>query len=216
MRNLNKIPRSDVQGDREFVEPLKMRITKVYTRAGDKGNTRLVGGASVAKDSLRIAAYGTVDELNALLGMARALASDSGFQPEAQKRVDSTLHRLQNDLFNLGSDLATLAQDRWEGMRLVESRDIERLEQEIDSLNDDLKPLTEFILPGGGMLSAQLHQARTVARRAERVVVALGRNEETREEAIRYLNRLSDHLYVLGRWCVWALGEEELLWDRDH
>ena len=193
-----------------------MRITKVYTRTGDAGDTRLVGGTTISKDSLRIAGYGTVDELNAILGMVRAVAPQSGLEGEVLTCVDATLHRLQNDLFNLGSDLATLATDRWEGMRLVESRDIERLENEIDSFNEDLEPLTEFILPGGGPLSAQLHQARTVARRAERVVVALAGNEEIREEAIRYLNRLSDHLFVLGRWCVQALGESELLWDRDH
>lgn len=193
-----------------------MRITKVYTRAGDSGDTRLVGGSIVTKDSLRIESYGTVDELNAILGLVRVANHGSDLDDERRGRVDGLLHRIQNDLFNLGSDLATLASDRWEGMRLVEGRDIDRLEQEIDGLNEDLAPLTEFILPGGGPVGAQLHQARTVARRAERVVVALARQEEIRPEAVRYLNRLSDHLFVLGRWCAKAHGERELLWDRNH
>ena len=193
-----------------------MRITKVYTRQGDQGRTRLVGGRQVPKDSLRIESYGTVDELNAIVGLVREANRTAPGGEEARTRVDASLHRIQNDLFNLGADLATPAEQRWEGMRLVGDHDIKRLEDEIDALNEDLEPLKDFILPGGGAVSAQLHQARTVARRAERVAVALAREEEIRGESIRFLNRLSDHLFVLGRWCAKAHGAPEALWDRDH
>jgi cob(I)alamin adenosyltransferase len=125
------------------------------------------------------------------------------------------LHRVQNDLFNVGSDLATPPAKRWEGMRLVNSEDIKRLEDWIDELNDDLEPLKEFILPGGGPVGAFFHQARTVCRRAERMLVRLLREEpDAGEQTMRYLNRLSDYLFVAGRWAAKKLGEDEYLWDR--
>ncbi|MBM4390036.1 MAG: cob(I)yrinic acid a,c-diamide adenosyltransferase [Deltaproteobacteria bacterium] len=192
-----------------------MRITRVYTRTGDEGQTRLVGGQVVAKDHVRIAAYGTVDELNAILGIARVMNGQSHAEPAVIARIDAMLHRVQNDCFNVGSDLATRREDRWPGMYRVGADDVKRLEEWIDALNDDVGPLREFILPGGGPVGAFLHQARTVCRRAEREVVRLLREEpEAGAGPMTYLNRLSDFLFVLGRWAAKHLGEPELLWER--
>ena len=192
-----------------------MRITKVYTRVGDKGSTQLVGGAKVPKSHVRIRAYGTVDELNAVLGLARTFNARSEADAEVIARLDDMLHRIQNDLFNVGADLATRPADRWEGMVLVDDDSVTRLEQWIDDLNEDLGPLKEFILPGGGPVGAFFHQARTVCRRAEREVVELLDAEPDADAtALRYLNRLSDHLFVAGRWAAQALGEDEYLWER--
>jgi cob(I)alamin adenosyltransferase len=192
-----------------------MRITRVYTKTGDKGQTRLVGGQSVPKDHVRIASYGTTDELNAILGIVRWHNRSSGAAPEAIERIDTMLHRVQNDLFNVGSDLATRPEDRWPGMIRVAEADVERLEGWIDTLNEDVGPLKEFILPGGGPVGAFLHQARTVCRRAEREVVALLREEpDTEPMPMKYLNRLSDYLFVLGRWAAKQLGEPEFMWER--
>ena len=191
-----------------------MRITKVYTRTGDRGMTRLVGGQQVPKDDLRIETYGTSDELNAIVGIVRAELARSEAPEAARGQLDAWLEAVQNDLFNLGSDLATEAQDRWEGMRLVSDEDVKRLEDEIDAMNEILPPLKEFILPGGGPVSAFLHQARTVCRRAERLTITLAGRDEINECAIRYLNRLSDWLFVAGRWVAQAVGEPEFLWDR--
>lgn len=192
-----------------------MRITRVYTRTGDAGRTRLVGGQQVSKGHLRIESYGTTDELNAILGLARTFNARSGAAAEAVARIDAMLRRVQNDLFNLGSDLATLPADRWEGMPRVGDADIARLEGWIDELNEDLGPLREFILPGGGPVGAFFHQARTVCRRAERVLVRLMEEEpELGPDPMRYLNRLSDWLFVAGRWAAQQLGEQEYLWDR--
>ncbi len=189
-----------------------VRLNRIYTRTGDKGDTRLVGGQSVPKDSLRIEAYGTVDELNAILGLVRS------FLPEAQKgpardRLEAWLKTTQNDLFDLGSDLATRLEDRWEGQPLVEGPAVEALEQLMDSLNEDLEPLKSFVLPGGGKVNAFLHQARTVCRRAERITIALSREEPIGDQVIPYINRLSDALFVWSRWVARHLGQEEFLWD---
>lgn len=192
-----------------------MRITKVYTRTGDGGQTRLVGGQKVPKDHVRIEAYGTVDELNAVLGLARTFNGSSGAELDAIRRIDEILARIQNDLFNVGSDLATRATDRWPGMFRVGDEDVTRLEGWIDALNDALPPLKEFILPGGGQVGAFLHQGRTVCRRAERRVWSLMQVEEdVGEGCLRYLNRLSDLLFVLGRWAAKALQEEEFYWQK--
>jgi cob(I)alamin adenosyltransferase len=192
-----------------------MRITRVYTRTGDKGTTRLVGGQVVEKDHPRIDAYGTVDELNAVLGIVRVHNARSGGNALARERVDAMLHRIQNDLFNVGGDLATRPEDRWPGMYRVGDEDVTQLERWCDELNEDLEPLREFILPGGGPVGAFLHQARTVCRRAERVLVALLHAEpETGEGAMRYLNRLSDFLFVLGRWAARGAGEPEVYWEK--
>lgn len=192
-----------------------MRITKVYTRTGDKGSTGLVGGARVKKNHTRIDSYGTVDELNAVVGLARTWNKRSGADPEVITRLDKMFHRVQNDLFNLGADLATPADSRWEGMYRVGGADVDQLEAWIDELNDDLPPLKEFILPGGGPVGAFLHQARTVCRRAERIVITLmDQDDEVGDGPMRYLNRLSDFLFVIGRWAAKALGEAEFLWER--
>lgn len=192
-----------------------MRITKVYTRTGDRGQTRLVGGQTVPKNHARIEAYGTVDELNAVLGLARTFNASAEADPAAIDRVEALLKHLQNDLFNVGSDLATRADDRWPGMFRVGDPDVARLEDWIDELNADLPPLAEFILPGGGPIGAFLHQARTVCRRAERRVLTLMEAEEdVGEGCLRYLNRLSDLLFVLGRWAARALGEPEYQWQK--
>ena len=201
-----------------------MRITKVYTRTGDRGGTRLVGGAVAEKDDPRIEAYGTVDELNAILGIVRTYCRPTDAEATAEKsdekvanaaRLDDMCKRVQNDLFNVGADLATPADSRWEGMRRVGDVEVERMEAWIDALNADLPPLKEFILPGGGPVGAFLHQARTVCRRAERRVVTLIRlDPETGEGVLRYLNRLSDWLFVASRWSARSLGEPEFLWDR--
>lgn len=191
-----------------------MRITKVYTRGGDKGQTSLVGGTRVRKDHVRIRAYGTVDELNAAVGLARTFNGRSGAPEETVRRLDEMLHRIQNDLFDVGSDLATPADSRWPGMHRVGGEDVARLEAFIDELNADVPPLREFILPGGGPVGAFFHQARTVCRRAEREVLSLMDDEpDVGEGAMRYLNRLSDYLFVAGRWAARHLGEEEYLWE---
>ncbi|MFZ1390126.1 MAG: cob(I)yrinic acid a,c-diamide adenosyltransferase, partial [Dokdonella sp.] len=161
------------------------RLSKIYTRTGDDGSTGLGDGSRVGKDSLRVTAYGTVDELNSAIGVV--LACDV---PDA---VRDSLIRIQHELFNLGGELCI------PGMALVHDGDIDQLERELDGFNDDLPVLKEFILPGGGMAAAQCHVARTIARRAEREVITLARAETVRAEAIRYLNRLSDLLFVIAR-----------------
>jgi len=192
-----------------------LRITKVYTKVGDKGATRLVGGREVSKGEPRIEAYGTVDELNAVVGLSRTFNQRSSSDPETIGEIDTMLKSVQNGLFRVGSDLATLPEDRWEGMERPSLADIDELEKWIDKLNDALPPLKEFILPGGGPVGAYLHQARTVCRRAERQVVRLGENTpESIGHVLPYLNRLSDFLFVLGRWAAQAHGEEEYLWER--
>ena len=192
-----------------------MRITKVYTKVGDKGSTHLVGGRQVSKGESRIEAYGTVDELNAVIGLARTFNTPAKENSVAQTRIDGMLKTVQNDLFRVGADLATRPEDRWEGMERPTEADIEQLENWIDALNSELPALKEFILPGGGPVGAYLHQARTVCRRAEREVVRLRSIEpDATREILPYLNRLSDFLFVLGRWAAKAHDEKEFLWER--
>lgn len=192
-----------------------MRITKVYTRGGDAGLTSLVGGKRVRKDHIRIESYGTVDELNAVVGLARTFNGRSDADAAVVGRLDAMLKGIQNDLFNVGADLATPAASRWDGMHRVGDAEVGRLEGWIDELNEELPPLKEFILPGGGPVGAFFHQARTVCRRAERLTLQLMEaEEEVGSGVMRYLNRLSDYLFVAGRWAAKALGEEEYLWER--
>ncbi|MDA0375661.1 MAG: cob(I)yrinic acid a,c-diamide adenosyltransferase [Planctomycetota bacterium] len=192
-----------------------MRITRVYTRTGDKGSTRLVGGQELAKNAPRIEAYGTVDELNAVLGVARTFCEQSPGPAEAVAEVSKILKAVQNDLFSVGADLATQPADRWEGMYRVGEADVARLESWCDRLNGDLPPLEEFVIPGGGPVGAFLHQARTVCRRSERRLVALMEIEsEVGDGCLVYLNRLSDLLFVLSRWAAKALGEPEYQWEQ--
>ena len=176
------------------------RLSKIYTRTGDDGTTGLGDGTRVRKDSLRVGAYGSVDELNSTLGVLLAL--------DVGDDMRECLTQVQHDLFDLGGELCI------PGMAMVFDADIERLEQTLDRFNDDLPPLKDFILPGGGMAAASCHVARTVCRRAERDVVSLAEVESVRPQATRYLNRLSDLLFVLGRWLNKQAGGGDILWQK--
>jgi cob(I)alamin adenosyltransferase len=190
-----------------FNEP-RLAINRVYTRQGDRGETGLVGGQRIPKDSPRIEAYGTVDELNAFVGAARVTAGEFHLE-----ELGAILLRVQHELFNLGSILATRPEDVHPKQPRVTDVEVARLEAEMDRMNEDLAPLRSFVLPGGSRLDAELHIARTVCRRAERVCIALGRVESVPPEAIRYLNRLSDALFVWSRWAGHAVGAPETLWQ---
>ena len=192
-----------------------MRITKVYTRTGDAGKTRLAGGQQVSKDSLRVEAYGTVDELNASVGLVRAMNEDAVAVLGAAKQMEQELRWVQNKLFDVGSLLATALGQVFKNMPTIKGQDAVRLERMIDRCQKDLAPLKEFILPGGGKVSATLHQARTICRRAERICVRLAREEPLDPQIIKFLNRLSDALFVWARWVAKTQGEPEFLWERD-
>jgi cob(I)alamin adenosyltransferase len=182
------------------------RITKVYTRTGDDGTTGLGGGQRVPKDSPRIEAYGTVDELNSVIGAALAAGLDI--------RLSATLQRIQNELFHLGSDLCFVEDDKSRfQIPQIEQRHVDALEQAMDHLTESLEPLRNFILPGGTAGAAQLHVARTVCRRAERRVMELGRDEGIGPFVVKYLNRLSDTLFVMARFANVAAGSADVLWD---
>lgn len=174
---------------------------KIYTRTGDRGETSLFGGTRVSKDDPRIEAYGTVDELNAFIGAARASRPDS--------QIDSQLAAVQSDLFDVGAQLASPGSSRFSGV--TEAR-ITELENGIDAMEQQLAPLTSFILPGGSDAAAQLHVARTVCRRAERLVVALG--DDSAAKTITYLNRLSDYLFVAARFANLRKGVDDVIWNQ--
>ena len=189
-------------------------LIKIYTRTGDDGKTALSTGTRVEKFALRIQAYGTVDETNATVGMARQHTTG-----EDLHRLDAMLARIQNELFDLGADLCTPETGEkleWEPLRMTAAQ-VDRLETEIDELNEDLEPLRSFILPGGHPAAAVLHLARTVSRRAERLMVELAdqKNEHIDENALHYVNRLSDFLFVASRWANakgnWD-GQGDVLW----
>jgi len=192
-----------------------MRITKVYTRTGDAGKTRLAGGQEVWKDSLRVEAYGTVDELNASLGVVRVMNGEMTGSRMKAEQLEEDLRWIQNKLFDIGGLLATAPGQTFKNMPQVTDKDVTRLEKIIDRCQKDLAPLKEFILPGGGKVSGFLHQARTVGRRAERICVALSKAEPVDKVIIKYVNRLSDALFVLARWAAKMHGEPEFLWQRD-
>ena len=193
---------------------MAVRITKVYTRTGDNGETALVGGKRVPKDSARIEAYGTIDELNSIVGLARAFNEEKLSEGEAHRFLDLVLRQIQDELFDLGSELATPPDFFQEGMYRVGEREVKKIEQLIDECQKSLEPLKSFILPGGGKLGAYLHQCRTVCRRAEREILRLSRAEELSEWPVKYVNRLSDLFFVLSRWISKQTGEEEYLWER--
>ena len=178
------------------------RLSKIYTRTGDDGSTGLGDGTRVGKDSARVTAYGTVDELNSAIGIVLACDID--------ERMREVLTQVQHDLFDLGGELCI------PGMAMVHADDIERLEQVLDAFNEDLPPLKDFILPGGGLAAAHCHLARTICRRAEREVVTLARHDAVRGEALRYLNRLSDLLFVIARVLARASGHGEVLWQHER
>lgn len=190
-----------------FNEP-RLALNRIYTKTGDNGETGLVGGQRVAKDALRIEVYGTVDELNSFVGLVRVSARDL-----ALVDFELLLERIQHELFNLGSELATLSQDLHPQQPRITPETIARLERDIDFYNKPLPALRSFVLPGGSRICAELHVCRTVCRRAERLLVTLRREEEVASEALLYLNRLSDALFVWSRWVNHALGVAEALWQ---
>lgn len=192
-----------------------MRITKVYTKTGDKGKTRLAGGQQVWKDSLRVEAYGDVDELNSTIGVVRAFNSELVWIHPSADRLEEELRWMQSKLFDVGGLLAMAPGQTFKNMPAVTARDVTRLEKLMDRCQKDLSPLKEFILPGGGKISSLLHQARTICRRAERICVRLGREERLDPALVRFLNRLSDALFVLARWMAKQQNEPEFLWQRD-
>lgn len=192
----------------------RFRLTKIYTRSGDGGETGLVTGERLSKADLRIAAYGDVDELNSALGLARATNRARPAGAPARDSLEVWLKAIQNELFLVGSDLACVLAHRPAQMKVVSEAAATRLEQQIDEMNGTLGPLTEFILPGGGRLGAELHLARTICRRAERGAVALASREPVDPVTIQYLNRLSDFLFVAARYAAKQCGEPEELWER--
>ena len=180
-----------------------VKLTRIYTRGGDKGETSLGDGSRVAKHDLRVDAYGEVDEANAVIGLARL---------HAQGELDAMLSRIQNDMFDVGADLCTPIEEapKYPPLRVTDAQ-VERLEREIDAMNADLAPLNSFILPGGTALAAHLHLGRTVVRRAERAITLLAAHESVNGPALRYVNRLSDHLFVLARKAN-EDGTRDVLW----
>lgn len=195
-----------------FNEP-RLRISKIYTKSGDKGMTSLVNGRRVAKNHARIETYGTVDELNATLGLATASIAELETGVPALKRLGDIILRVQHELFNLGSLLATDPAHLHPGQPRITAADVAMLETEIDAMNEELPELTSFVLPGGVRLNAELHVCRTVCRRAERLCYALGQHEEVQPEVLHYLNRLSDALFVWSRWASKVLDVPEVLWN---
>jgi cob(I)alamin adenosyltransferase len=194
--------------EKAFREP-RLALNRIYTRGGDSGTTSLVGGQRLAKDALRIESYGTVDELNSCVGLASVTAGrDTRTEP-----LSRILLRIQHELFNLGSILATLPDDIGPQQPRVTDADVKQLETEIDSMNAELPNLRSFVLPGGTSLNAQLHICRTVCRRAERLAVTLSREEFVPPDAVRYLNRLSDALFVWSRWVNLKLEVPEVMWE---
>ena len=193
---------------------MAIRITRVYTRRGDRGETDLVGGTRVPKDHARIDAYGTVDELNAALGVVRAFNTADGLRDRTRRELDAILRTLQSELFDLGAELATPPASFVHGMFRVGDAEVTALEATMDRCQRELEPLQSFILPGGGRTSALLHVARTLCRRAERDVLRLMRVETVEPGPLRYLNRLSDLLFVLSRWVGHRQREREFLWER--
>jgi cob(I)alamin adenosyltransferase len=194
---------------------MAIRLTRIYTRSGDEGLTGLVGGKRVPKESNRLEAYGTIDELNAIVGIVRTQAPEfrAGLGNDYEW-YSEMLRRLQNELFDVGSELATPPEVKYPEMHQMSAGEVEVLESEIDRMNEELEPLKSFTLPGGSFLNAYLHLARTVCRRAERVCWRLKREEELNDQVIVYLNRLSDHLFVQSRWVAKRLNEPEYVWDR--
>ena len=195
-----------MSGLAEAFDKPRMAINRVYTRRGDSGQTSLAGGQRLPKNDPRIEAYGTVDELNSFIGLARESARPL---PELHR----ILGRVQHELFNLGSILATMPEDVHPNQARITAADSGQLEREIDQMNEELPPLRSFVLPGGSRLNAELHICRTICRRAERACVTLAQTAELDEAIIQYLNRLSDALFVWSRWASHRLGDAETLWE---
>jgi len=190
------------------------KLTRIYTRTGDDGTTGLVGGQRVKKNALRIETYGTVDECSSAIGMARSALRPLLATDRRAARLDAWLAWVQDALFNLGSDLATLPKDRWEGMPLITPQDAVALERAIDEAQRDLPHLNNFIHPGGSLPGAYLHLARTICRRAERLLITLREEDDgVSKDTQQFLNRLSDALFVWSRWINADLNEPEYLWN---
>jgi cob(I)alamin adenosyltransferase len=190
-----------------------MAINRVYTRRGDAGETSLAGGQRVAKDDPRIAAYGTLDELCSLVGLARCSVEELLPKHPSLAALDSILLRVQHELFNGGSILATLPEDVHPKQARITAAETAQLEREIDLMNQNLPPLRSFVLPGGSRLNAELHMCRTVCRRAERECITLARSQPADPEIVKYLNRLSDAFFVWTRWVANQTGSVEVLWN---
>lgn len=184
-----------------------VKINKIYTRTGDSGDTGLVGNKRVSKDSLRVQAYGDIDELNSWLGMSRTLAEKAGM-----KSTFAQISQIQNELFDLGSLLATAPGESWPNMPLITQEQVSRLEQWIDQITENLPELKSFVLPGGSELNSALHISRTVCRRAERSIIALSKVEPVSPELLAYVNRLSDFLFALARAASREANCAEYLW----
>jgi cob(I)alamin adenosyltransferase len=199
------VPKTD-PNEQKFDEP-RLALNRIYTKTGDQGQTHLAGGQRVPKDALRIECYGTVDELNAFVGMACISAGES------VPVLAPILRRVQHELFNLGSILATKPEDVHPKQARITDAEVRQLETEIDRMNAELAPLRSFVLPGGTRLNTELHVCRTVCRRAERLAVGLAREEQIPAEIIQYLNRLSDAFFVWSRWVNHSLGVPEILWE---
>src|SRR6202162_2738146 len=198
--------------ERTFNDP-RIALNRIYTKGGDKGETALAGGQRVPKDSARIEAYGTVDELNAFVGLACVTCGEGTAQAGRLGKLTDILRRVQHELFNLGSQLSTLPKDLHPKQARITSTEIEQLEREIDAMNEELPSLRSFVLPGGTRLNAELHVTRTICRRTERLLIALSDEESVPPETMQYLNRLCDAMFVWSRWVTHAVGAPEILWQ---
>ena len=206
---------SEIDKKDKFKEP-NVRINKVYTKTGDKGKTSLVGGQRIYKDNIRIEAYGEVDELNCVIGGCYENIRDKIEQYPQLDLIYPILNRIQHELFNLGTILATLPKDVTETLPKITKDNVKKLEHEIDFFNRDLHSLNSFVLPGGSKSNIWFHLARTICRKAERRVVSLSKEEDLDIVTIEYLNRLSDALFVYSRWVNKVLGCEEILWNPNN
>jgi cob(I)alamin adenosyltransferase len=197
---------------RTFDDP-KLALNRIYTKRGDRGETSLVNGRRIPKSDLRIEAYGTVDELNSHVGLARVLVQELSETCGTLQRLGDIFLRVQHELFNLGSILATDPQDVHPKQPQITDIEVRQLEGEIDEMNAELEPLRSFVLPGGSRLDAELHICRTVCRRVERICTALHEKQTVPADALAYLNRLSDAFFVWGRWVCLKTGTAEVLWE---
>jgi len=200
---------------KKFKEP-NIVINKVYTKTGDSGDTSLAGGQRISKDDIRIEAYGELDELNTIIGGCKHEIDLSIPKCKDLKKVSDILSRVQNELFNLGTTLATLPEDLKESSPCITELDIKQLEREMDTFNEMLPSLNSFVLPGGSSINIWLHKARTICRKVERRCVKLSKTSNIEMNVIRYLNRLSDALFVWSRWVNYIQGFSENLWDPNH
>lgn len=193
--------------------PPRISLNRIYTRRGDTGETSLAGGEPIWKDAARIDCFGTVDELNAFTGLACVTAEEAAREVPQLGALAAILRRVQHELFNLGSILATRPEQAHPKQARITAADVAQLERDIDAANEALAPLSSFVLPGGCRLNAELHACRTICRRAERLLVRLARQEPVPPETLQYLNRLSDAFFVWSRWASAVLGRPEVLWD---